>query len=372
MNGLELSERFYWDILAPLIAETFPFLSRRHTAGLIGYGSDVLGFDDELSRDHEWGPRGQIWLRPQDYTCYAARLDRMFDEQIPVEYLDFRARYTLNDGIQCLVPAPPGQRGRHHIAITSLPRYLRIQLGIRKLPPGDLDWLCLPEQKLLEFTRGKIFTDPLGEITRLRQALAYFPDPVWRMKMLYAWESADDLLDVIPLNFLRGDELMGRLNLSRLVERIMRIIFLLNRRYCPGSPKWVERELNSLPCLASEIGPHLESCLKLDDLQLAVPALAGNLPEPDRGAQPNGDYPSGCAPSAALWARAGGLRFTRYHWCAAREPDARNAGVRNSRRAGPMVDQPGYPHLVGTVCKMKDLYRKKSRMKRDGVGDRII
>ena len=45
-----------------------PQLVGRHAAGLIGYGSDVLGYDDDLSRDHEWGPRGLIWLQDADYA----------------------------------------------------------------------------------------------------------------------------------------------------------------------------------------------------------------------------------------------------------------------------------------------------------------
>lgn len=55
MKGLDLSEEFYWEIVRPLIARRFPQLMEKHAAGLIGYGSDVLGYDDVLSRDHEWG-----------------------------------------------------------------------------------------------------------------------------------------------------------------------------------------------------------------------------------------------------------------------------------------------------------------------------
>jgi hypothetical protein len=45
--GLELSEGFYREAVAPLLPADLP-----HSAALLGSGSEVLGFDDEMSRDH--------------------------------------------------------------------------------------------------------------------------------------------------------------------------------------------------------------------------------------------------------------------------------------------------------------------------------
>jgi hypothetical protein len=183
------------------------------------------------------------------------------------------------------VPAPPGQCGRHHIAITSVSRHLRISLGLNTFPPNTLEWLCLPEQKLLEWTAGRIFDDPVGEITYVRQGLAYLPDDVWRFKLLYAWERIGHV-DVVALNALRGDTLSARLNLAKVVEGIVRIAFLLNRRYCPGTPKWVSRAFDALPRLAGEIGPQLERCLTLEDVRqgraLLEPILAALVEEQNR------------------------------------------------------------------------------------------
>lgn len=57
MKGLELARCFYFECVQPIIAGRLAPLDGAYAAGLIGYGSDVLGHDDELSRDHEWGPR---------------------------------------------------------------------------------------------------------------------------------------------------------------------------------------------------------------------------------------------------------------------------------------------------------------------------
>lgn len=55
IKGLDLCEKFFYDVAKPVLDEYFPELV--YSAGLIGYGSDVLGFDDEVSTDHMWGPR---------------------------------------------------------------------------------------------------------------------------------------------------------------------------------------------------------------------------------------------------------------------------------------------------------------------------
>jgi hypothetical protein len=55
MKGLDLCEAFFNEIAQPILSTNFPFL--RYSAGVIGYGSDVIGFDDAMSTDHMWGLR---------------------------------------------------------------------------------------------------------------------------------------------------------------------------------------------------------------------------------------------------------------------------------------------------------------------------
>lgn len=55
MKGLDLCEAFFHSCAKEIIEGQFPNLE--YTAGLIGYGSDVLGYDDPTSTDHMWGPR---------------------------------------------------------------------------------------------------------------------------------------------------------------------------------------------------------------------------------------------------------------------------------------------------------------------------
>ena len=57
-------------------------IHKKYAAGLIGYGSDVLGHGDEISRDHEWGPRCTIWLTKDAYNKYASLINRYLNTYI--------------------------------------------------------------------------------------------------------------------------------------------------------------------------------------------------------------------------------------------------------------------------------------------------
>ena len=50
ISGRILSNQFYQEIIKPLLAGI------PHDACLIGEGSDVLGYDQPISMDHDWGP----------------------------------------------------------------------------------------------------------------------------------------------------------------------------------------------------------------------------------------------------------------------------------------------------------------------------
>lgn len=257
MKGLDLSERFYWEVVSPVITAALPQLVSRCAAGLIGFGSDVLGHDDEQSRDHEWGARCILWLAPEDYAAYADVLDSMLDQQVPSTFYGFPARFRRHP-IGYFVPAGDEQHGVHHVGLTTVQRFLQFNPGMQGEQLEPLDWLCIPEQKLLEVTRGRIFHDPVGDITRIRERLAYLPEDIWIFKLLYAWQALDVNADNIRLCASRGDTLSARLAYQRTVEVVIRLVFLLNRAYCPGTVKWVSREFFALPHASERVGTLIE------------------------------------------------------------------------------------------------------------------
>ena len=265
MKGLDLARDFYFDCLQPIIVRQTPDLREAHAAGLIGYGSDVLGNDDEFSRDHEWGPRLVLFLRDRDYSRFAEGLDLTLQNALPATFQGFPTRFERNPRLWNSLVMTTSAEGRHHVAITTVERFMKLTLGYRGVPETDFQWLLIPEQRLLEFTSGEIFYDGIGEITHARAKCCYFPDNVWRYRLSYVLESLGWELGLIPLCGKRGDSLSVRLNTAVTVERVMKLTFLVNRRYCPGYAKWLHREFSKLPIAAREIESLLAQALLTTD-----------------------------------------------------------------------------------------------------------
>ena len=53
MKGIELAEKFYTEYGAPMLREGFLQLEGLIAVGIAGSGSECLGYDDELSQDHD-------------------------------------------------------------------------------------------------------------------------------------------------------------------------------------------------------------------------------------------------------------------------------------------------------------------------------
>ena len=70
--GVELARHFYDEAIAPLLGDV------KHSAALLGWGSDVLGFDTERSTDHGWGPRLQILVERGGATMCVRRSPTSF------------------------------------------------------------------------------------------------------------------------------------------------------------------------------------------------------------------------------------------------------------------------------------------------------
>ena len=62
MNGLELARAYYEAYGKPMLERDFPGLLPLIAVGLTGSGSECYGYDDGLSRDHDFEPGFCIFL----------------------------------------------------------------------------------------------------------------------------------------------------------------------------------------------------------------------------------------------------------------------------------------------------------------------
>lgn len=270
MRGIELSRRFYLGLVRPFLAEAAPGL--RHAAVLGGYGSELLGFDDDMSRDHNWGPRVHLIVCPDDFAAHAHRLVAAFSAVAPGTFLGepigWRAR-----------PHPPANgpdaagAPDHGLEIHTLRGALRHALGIESLERLTLkDWLGFPEQRLLVFTSGAVFHDDTGELTAARATLAEPPLDIRLYKIACQWRRIAEEQAFVGRTGMVGDDLGSRVIAARLVRDVMRMAFLLAPRYAPY-PKWFGSAFSTLP-LAPALTPHLDAAFAATDWQGRSEALA--------------------------------------------------------------------------------------------------
>ena len=78
MTNLELARKLYREKGVPMIREKFPAYESRIATGMAGEGSDCFGYDDAISRDHDYGPGFCLWLTEGDYERIGEELNREY------------------------------------------------------------------------------------------------------------------------------------------------------------------------------------------------------------------------------------------------------------------------------------------------------
>jgi len=257
MQGIELSRRFYDEVVAPWLKRAAPGLE--HSAALIGYGSELLGFDDETSRDHNWGPRVHLFLSAEEFQRHAHRLVDEFTTDAPANFAGEPIGWRSRPHPPSAGPEAVGDL-RHGLEIHTLEASLDRILGIRSVTAlTPMQWLGFAEQRLLAFTGGAVFHDGNGELSAARSALAYFPTDVWLYKIASQWQRIGNEQAFVGRTGQVGDELGSRVVAARLVRDVMRMGFLLDRRYAPYA-KWFGSAFARL-AIAHDLAPHLDRAL---------------------------------------------------------------------------------------------------------------
>jgi hypothetical protein len=237
LPGAELAHAFFTDAVEPLLCQAMPGLG--YAAARLGSGSDVLGLDDEMSRDHDWGCRLTL-LVDEEARDQVARIGGLLEERLPQQFREFPVRF----------PVTWNPSACHQVEVATVTDFAASRLGVD--PTGGLsvlDWLTVTGQSVLEVTAGPVFIDRTRTLAAVRAMLAWYPPDVERYVLAAGWQRLCQLLAMVGRTAEAGDELGSRLLSSQLAQDLMWLALALSRRWAPY-PKWRGTVFRSLPVFA--------------------------------------------------------------------------------------------------------------------------
>lgn len=236
VKGLDLCRAYFKEVCYPLLEREFANFLPRMAAGLIGEGSECYGFDDEISRDHDFGPSFQIYIPKEDMPVYGERLKSRL-ETLPKTFQGFGARVE-------------SQYGDGRVGVFAIEDFYRKFIAAEGVPETLSHWRQIPENALSTVTNGEVFFDHYGKFTQIREELKKgYPEDV-RLKKIAArlMKMAQSGQYNFPRCNKRKEYVAARLALSEFMSVSMSLVYLLNHAYRPYY-KWVHRGLLDLPVL---------------------------------------------------------------------------------------------------------------------------
>ncbi len=251
MQGIDISREFYLQYGKPMLEEQFSDVIDRIAVGLAGDGSECLGFDDQISRDHDFDAGFCLWITEADELDFGFRLERAYSK-LPKEFM----------GLRRSILSPVG--GNRHGVITIESFYKRF-LGAVNAPDTIERWLYTPSHSLLSASNGEVFKDDLGLFSAVRnELLRGYPEDIRRKKLaahviLMAQSGQYNYSRCVA----RGELGASQLAVFEFVKHAISAIYLLNNAYEPFY-KWAYRGLSKLQIL-NNIGDALQGLTELDN-----------------------------------------------------------------------------------------------------------
>jgi Domain of unknown function (DUF4037) len=260
VGGAELAGAFHRDVVGPLLRRERPGL--RYAAGRLGSGSDVLGLDDAMSRDHDWGLRLTVLVDEADRAA-AAPVAELLERRLPDRFRGRPVRFATTWD-----PAVT-----HRVEVATVGDFAASRLGLNPLAGmSSLDWLVLTGQSVLEVIAGPVFADATTELGPLRRGLAWYPPDVERYVLACGWQRVAQRLAFVGRTAQTGQPLQSRLLSAELASDVISLAFALHRRWEPYE-KWREALFTRLPG-ADDLGLLLETAVGADDWTRREAALA--------------------------------------------------------------------------------------------------
>ena len=254
MTGMEISRIFYTRYVQPMLERDFAPERHLIAAGLAGQGSECLGFDDELSRDHDFGPGVCLWIPRSEAGDLGARLAEAYG-RLP------------QDIPECETSAICSERGSR-VGVLTIEGFYESLIGRPDPPASFMDWLRIPERYLSQTCSGEVFSDPLGSFSAVRNVLlGFYPEDVLKKKLA---ANCAGMAQSGQYNYgrcvKRGDFGAAYLAGAEFIRHALAALYLLNGRYMPFY-KWAFRGTADFTCLPGCAGK-LRALTSMPDLPL--------------------------------------------------------------------------------------------------------
>ena len=262
IQGLQICKQYYYEIAHDSLKQRFADIFDRLAVGLVGAGSDCFGFDDEISRDHDWGPGFCIFVPGDIYTDAAPKLSAWYDG-LAKTYAGHGPRFVTE----------PGRIGPLH-----LENFFATLTGLRCQSPSLRQWLAANAEGLALCANGELFFDNAGLFTSWREALSKYPEDVRRKKIasdcFLAGQSGQ-------YNYIRstkrGDAFAAEYALTQFCSRALSLAFLLANQFAPYY-KWKLKAALLLPPPYADIARGVADILEnRENTQARIEALSQEI-----------------------------------------------------------------------------------------------
>lgn len=253
MKGMELASAYFEEYGKQMIEGQFGEYKGMIAAGLVGEGSECLGFDDAFSQDHDFGPGFCLWLPQQVYEQIGAAVQQAYDA-LPQNFRGYRRMQTPQGG------------GR--VGVFSIPQFYSKYTGLPQAPRDNMEWFRIPQNFLATAVNGRVFCDPLGEFSQIRNTLKnFYPQDVLKKKLAAkAVLMAQSGQYNYPRSMKRGDSCAAYFACGEFVKTALSAIYLLNETYMPFY-KWAFRGAEELTVLKGAVHELKELILLPDDTE---------------------------------------------------------------------------------------------------------
>lgn len=220
MKGLKLSKEYFEKYGLDFVKNINPSLENYIAFGLVGQGSECLGYDDELSKDHDFSVGFCMWLPRDIYKDYYKVLQKEYDK-LPKEFLSVELKESAHYD--------------KRLGVFSIEDFYKSYIGFERAPQNSKEWIHIPETFLSVATSGQVFKDNLGEFSKIRKELLdFYPEQVIKKKLAaYMSIMAQTGQYNMPRSYKRKDMGAYYLTKTRFIDSAIATLFLLKEKYMP-------------------------------------------------------------------------------------------------------------------------------------------